>query len=83
MAEEKIKDLNAKLTKANKGKKSVEVALARAKRQAVDQCQQLRRTEDQLTIAKKQIEVLKKKLASFVLLFLCVLLLYLFFFYFL
>lgn len=62
LAKQRIKDLNVKLTKANRDKKSAEVALLGAKRQAADQRQQLRKTEDQLTVAKEQIEALKKKL---------------------
>ena len=62
LAKQRIKDLNVKLTKANRDKKSAEIALVGAKRQAADQRQQLRKTEDQLTVAKEQIEALKKKL---------------------
>ena len=62
LAKQRIKDLNVKLTKANRDKKSADVALVGAKRQAADQRQQLRKTEDQLTVAKEQIEALKKKL---------------------
>lgn len=60
MASKRIKDLNMKLTKADKDKKSVEAALARAEKLAEDQHQQLHKTEDQVAISKKQIKVLKK-----------------------
>lgn len=53
LAEQRIKDLNTKLTEANRDKKSVEVALEGAERQAESQRQQLCQTEDQFTIAKK------------------------------
>ena len=62
LAEQKIKDLNVKLTEANKDKKSVKATLARVERQAENQHQQLRKTEDQLTVAREHIEALKKKL---------------------
>ena len=50
------------MTEANRDKKSVEAALEEAERQANSQCQQLRHTEDQLTLAKEQIGAQKKKL---------------------
>lgn len=53
LAEQRIKDLNTKLTEANRDKKSVEVALEGAERQAESQRLQLCQTEDQFTIAKK------------------------------
>ncbi|KAL0017580.1 hypothetical protein SO802_004649 [Lithocarpus litseifolius] len=59
---ERIKDLNVKLTEANRDKKSAEAALAGAERQAEDQRQQLHKVEDQLTIAKEQMGALKKQL---------------------
>ena len=62
LAEKRIQDLNTKLTKANREKKSVEVVLSGAERQAENQRKQLRQTEDQLAIAKEQIGTLKKKL---------------------
>ena len=62
LAEQKIKDLNVKLTEANKDKKSVKATLARVERQAENQHQQLCKTEDQLTVAREHIEALKKKL---------------------
>lgn len=62
LAKQRIKDLNPKLTEANSDKKSVKVALEEAKRQAENQCQQLCKTDDQLTIAKEQIGTLKNKL---------------------
>jgi len=62
LAEQRIKDLNTKLTEAVREKKSVKAALEGAKRQAKTQRQQLCLTEDQLTVAKEQIGALKKKL---------------------
>nr|XP_023911215.1 uncharacterized protein LOC112022823 [Quercus suber] len=62
LAEQRIKDLNTKLIKATREKKSAKAALEAAERQAESQRQQLRQTEDQLTIAKEQIRALKKKL---------------------
>ena len=62
MVKKRIKKLNAKLTEANREKKSTEVALEGAERQAETQCKQLRQVEDELAAAKKQTKVLKKKL---------------------
>ena len=62
MAEKRIKDLNTKLTEADKERKSAESALAKAKKQAKNQRLQLRGAEDQFAITKGQIEALKKKL---------------------
>ena len=62
LAEQKVKDLNAKLTKAIREKRSVEAALEGAERQAETQHQQLHQTKDQLSIAKEQIGTLKRKL---------------------
>ena len=62
VAEKRIKDLNTKLTKADRERKSAEAALAGAEKHAKDQHQQLCRAEDQLTIAKEQIEAQKKEL---------------------
>lgn len=64
LAEHRIKDLNVKLTEANREKKSTKAALARDERQAEDQHQQLCKIEYQLTIAKELIEALKKKLGK-------------------
>ena len=55
MVEKRIKDLNTKLNEANRERKSVEVALVGAKKQAKDQHQQLRRAEDQLVMDKKKL----------------------------
>ena len=52
-AEKKIKDLGAKLTKANKEGKSAEATLADVEKQAEDQRQQLRKAEEQLAIARE------------------------------
>ncbi|XP_050282580.1 uncharacterized protein LOC126723288 [Quercus robur] len=46
VAEQRIKDLNVKLTKANMDKKSAKAALVGAERQAEDQRQHLRRVRD-------------------------------------
>ena len=62
LAEQRIKDLNTKLTEAIKEKKSTKVTLEGVERQAQTQHQQLRQTEDQLTTTKEQIGALKKKL---------------------
>ena len=62
VVEKRIKKLNAKHTEANREKKSTEVALEGAERQAETQCKQLRQAEDELAAAKKQTKVLKKKL---------------------
>ena len=53
MAEKKIKDLGAKLTKADKERKSVEAALADVEKQAEDQRQQLHKAKEQLAIARE------------------------------
>ena len=62
VVEKRIKKLNAKLTEANREKKSTEVTLEGAERQDETQCKQLRQAEDELAAAKKQTKVLKKKL---------------------
>ena len=51
-----------KMIEADRERKSVEAALHKAKKQAENQCRQLRQIEDQLFTAREQIEVLKKKL---------------------
>ena len=56
MVEKKIKDLDIKLTKADRERKSTEAALAGTKKQAKDQRQQLRQAEEQMVIAWEQIE---------------------------
>ena len=53
VAEKKIKALGAKLTKADKERKSAEIALADVEKQAEDQRQQLRKAEEQLAIARE------------------------------
>lgn len=58
LVEKKSEELKTKLAKAERDKKSVEVALNRAERQAEVQCKQLRQTEDELSTAKGQIKVL-------------------------
>lgn len=63
-SKQKVKDLTAKLTEATRDKQSAKGALLGAKWQAEDQRLHLRRKKEQLSIAKDQIEVLKKKLAS-------------------
>ena len=62
LAEQRVKDRNAKLTEAIREKKSVEAALEGAKRQEEIQGQRLQQTEDQLSISKEQIGTLKRKL---------------------
>ena len=62
MAKQRIKDLNVKLTKENKDKKSVVAALAGVEWQVEDQHQQLHKVEHKLTITKEQIGALMKKL---------------------
>ena len=62
MAEKMIKDLNTKLAKADKERKSVEATLAGTVKQAEDQHQKLCKIEDQLAIAKEKIEAQKKEL---------------------
>lgn len=62
LVEKRIQELNTKLTKADREKKSAKAALQGAERQAESQRKQLRQTEDQLAIAKVQMGALKKKL---------------------
>ena len=62
LAEQRVKDLNAKLTEAIREKKSAEATLEGAKRQEEIQGQRLQQTEDQLSISKEQIGTLKRKL---------------------
>ena len=62
VVEKRVKELNTKLTEAEREKKSVEAALERAERQAETQRKQLHQAEDELATAKEQIKVLKKKL---------------------
>ena len=60
LAKKKSKELNTKLAKVERDKKSVEATLNGAERQAKVQCKQLCQTEDELSIAKGQIKVLMK-----------------------
>ena len=53
VVEKRVKELNAKLTKAEREKKNTEAALEGAKRQAETQHKQLRQTEDELVVAKE------------------------------
>lgn len=46
LVEQRIKDLNVKLTEANKEKKSTEAALAEAERQVEDQRKKLHEAND-------------------------------------
>lgn len=62
LVEKRIQELNTKLTKADREKKSAKATLQGAERQAESQHKQLHQTEDQLAIAKLQMEALKKKL---------------------
>ncbi|KAK9983203.1 hypothetical protein SO802_032728 [Lithocarpus litseifolius] len=62
LAEKKSQELTAKLTEAKRGKKSVEAALDKAKRQAKVQRKQLHQAEDELSMAISQIKMLIKKL---------------------
>ena len=64
LAEQRVKDLNAKLTEAITEKKSAKATLEGAERQVEIQRQQLRQTKDQLSISKEQIGTLKRKLAK-------------------
>ena len=52
-SKKRIKVLNTKLTEADREKKSVEVALQGAEKQAEAQHKQLHQAEDELAIAKK------------------------------
>lgn len=49
MAENKIKDLGTKLTEANREKMSAKASLTNVEKQVEDQCQQLRKAEEQLS----------------------------------
>ena len=62
VAEKRLKESDAKLIKAKRGRKSAEAAVDNAQRQAKTQCKQLRLTEDELPAAREQIKLLKKKL---------------------
>ena len=62
VAEKRIKELNMKLVEANKERKSAKAALVGTEKQAKDLCQQLRKAEEQLVVAKEQIKAQKKEL---------------------
>lgn len=62
VAKKKCKDLSTKLTKVEREKKSVEVMLAGAKRQAEEQYLHLWKTEEQLAIVHEKIEAQQKEL---------------------
>ena len=62
LAEQRVKDFNT-LTEAIREKKNAKTALEGAEWQVETQRQQLRLTEDQLSVSKKQIGTLKRKLA--------------------
>lgn len=62
VAKKRLKDLNVKLTEADRERKSAEAALVGAEKQAEGQHLQLCRVEDQIAIAKEQIKALKNKL---------------------
>ena len=61
MAKKKTKDLGTKLTEVDRERKSAEAALASVEKQAKDQHQQFRKAEEQLAIAREQIEIQEKK----------------------
>ena len=56
MAEKRIKELNTKMTKADRERKSTEAALAGAEKQVEDQRQQLCKVKEQLATTREQIE---------------------------
>ena len=62
MAKKRVKELNVKLTKAEREKKSAEASLEGAERQSETQRKQLRQAKDELAATKEQIKLLKKKL---------------------
>lgn len=62
LVEKKIQDLNIKLTKVERAKKSAETALNGVEKQAEAQHKQFRQAKDELTTAKNQINALTKKL---------------------
>ena len=62
VATKRIQELKNKLIETERDKKSVDVALKGAERQAEGQRRQLRQIEDQLAANKEQITALKKKL---------------------
>lgn len=62
VVEKKNKDLLLKLTEADRERKNVKATLAKAEMQVEEQCQHLRKAEEQLAIAYEKIEVQKKEL---------------------
>ena len=62
LAEKRIQELDTKLTKADRERKSAEAALYGAKKQEDSQHRQLHQTKDQLFTAREHIDILKKKL---------------------
>ena len=64
MAEKRIQELKERLTRVERDKKCVEVALEEAERQAEGQGKQLCQIEDQLTASKEKVTTLKKKLEA-------------------
>ena len=62
IADQNIKNLRKKLAGEEKARKSVDVALEGAERQAEKQRQLLREAKDQLPSSQKQLVALKKKL---------------------
>ena len=62
ITDQNIKNLRKKLAGEEKARKSVDVALEGAERQAEKQRQLLREAKDQLPSSQKQLVALKKKL---------------------
>ena len=62
VAEKRVKEMNTKLTEAEREKKNAEAAFEGAERQAKIQRKQLCQAENELVVAREQIKVLKKKL---------------------
>ena len=62
IADQNIKNLRKKLAEEEKARKSVDVALEGAERQAEEQRQLLREAKDQLASSQKELAALKKKL---------------------
>ena len=62
IADQNIKNLRKKLAEEEKARKSADVALEGAERQAEEQRQLLREAKDQLASSQKELAALKKKL---------------------
>ena len=60
--EKKAKKTINRLTESEMAKKSVEVAMARFKREAQEQCGHVQKVEEWLSIAKENVKALKKEL---------------------